>query len=206
MIMRKIVLIRYLPVLLILSGITITGCIDLKPRTDSTRYFVLGATGDSSASTSSTGAITVGIRSFSIAPYLDSPRIATRVEGVEITYSANSRWGEPLKQAIQKKMVAELGSSSAIGHVYGLPWPSNADPSRTLAISVDNFEGQSDGTVVAGISWTVFDAGGMILERGTALEEVPGWIPGEYRDLVLKLNQALSSATARIAASVESTG
>ena len=178
--MRYLVKLRYASILLIALSTGIGGCVDLKPRADATRYFVLGSDVQSTGA-SAGNALSVGIQTFSIAPYLDSPRIATRVEDVEITYSANGRWGEQLDTAIQKRLVAELGSSDGIGEVFGLPWPQKASPARRLAVSVDHFEGRSDSTVSVGLSWTVTDRDGMTLDRGSSLEQIPGWIPGDYR-------------------------
>jgi uncharacterized lipoprotein YmbA len=205
MIMRKVKLIRNTSLLLILLGIGVSGCVDLKPRADGTRYFVLGSSASIVMEPSSEGGLSVGIQSFDIAPYLDSPRIATRIEGVEITYSANARWGEQLDDAIQKRLVAELGASSGIGDVHGLPWPPGTTPYRRLGISVNNFEGRSDSTVAVGLSWTVYDRDGMMLDEGRVAEQVPGWLPGDYRNLVIKLDEALSSASAAVAVSIEST-
>ena len=201
--MRKLIIDRCKVLLVLTLAVGISGCIDLKPRPDATRYFVLGS--GSGDATPTPGAAAVGIESFSIAPYLDSPRIATRVEEVEITYSANSRWGEQLDTAVQRRLVDEFASSSSIGEVYGLPWPNMVHPSRRLAISVDHFEGRSDGTVMVTLSWTVSDGDGMVLDRGIANEQLPDWILGDYRDLVIKLDQALTRAAVQIVSSVEST-
>jgi uncharacterized lipoprotein YmbA len=203
--MRKSIIVRCKVFFLLALAVGMTGCVDLKPRPDATRFFVLGSSPGVTATTPTAGAISLGIESFSIAPYLDSPRIAVRVEEVEITYSANSRWGEQLDRAIQRRLVDELAGSSSIGAVHGLPWPDNSHPSRRLAISVDHFEGRSDSTVSVSLSWTVSDAGGAVLDRGTANEQLPSWMPGDYRDLVVKLNQALTRASAMVVTSVEST-
>ena len=183
-----------------------TGCVDLKPQIDGTRYFVLSAPSISSGVKLETAKV-VGIDNFSRSPYLDRPMIVTRKGQNEIAFSSINRWGNELRQAIPKHLERHLESSRSVRSLQSLPWPDDIQPDLRLSLDISRFEGASSGTsgiaVVAG-SWTLRNEDHVIIGSNAFQEEISGWAPGDYSDLMVKLGLALNRVSSEIVAAIES--
>lgn len=200
--MRKMNSIYTTRILLSALLFTTVSCVDLKPRADNTRYFVLGSASSSQAKGNTTGREVLGIRSVSIASYLDTPRIATRVGDVEISYSSANRWAEDLEPAIRNRIADLILASGSVGEVITLPWPDNARPTLKLDIHIGRFEGTSDSEASLSAAWSLQNAAGTVLQRGVSERQIPGWIIGDYTDLVLKLDHALGQTAEEIVVAI----
>ena len=81
----------FLEIVLILGIVVITGCVNLKPKTDPTRYFVLGPTPSPSGS-NQVGGAKIALGPIALPPYLQSQKIVTRRGEHEISYAEYFRW------------------------------------------------------------------------------------------------------------------
>lgn len=180
----------------------ISGCIDLKPKPDRTRFFVLDSIVSTTAPDAASGAVRVGMLRVTVAGYLDTPRIAKRISDVEITYSPTNRWGEDLRIAIQDRIAERIMASGAVREVFTLPWRGGADPSLRLAIHIDRFEGTMSSEAALRASWSLRDATGSVVQRGHTDQRIPNWIIDDYSDLVMKLNLTLDALAEEIVAAI----
>jgi len=179
-----------------------SGCVDLKPKPDNTRYFVLDSGTANVNPMPPSGNVIVGMLRVTTASYLDTPRIAKRISDVEITYSPTSRWGEDLRIAIQDQVANRILASGSVREIYTLPWPDGADPSLRLSIHIDRFEGTMSSEAALRASWFLRDASGTVVQQGYTDQHIPGWVIDDYSDLVVKLDLALDAVTAEIASAI----
>jgi uncharacterized protein len=127
--------------LLLLAGCSFS---ILAPKPDTSKFYVLTATGHASPAASSSGNLSVGIGPVRIPGYLDRSAIATRLSENQIVYSGNDRWAEPLDQNFRAVLAADLagslGDARVIQHVWG-----TSETDYLLEIDVRRFECDAHG-------------------------------------------------------------
>ncbi len=196
----------FIPLSTAALGVTLlfvmAGCVDLKPKPDNTRYFVLDSGTSNVSQGVPSGDVILGMARVTVASYLDTPRIAKRISDVEITYSPTSRWGEDLRIAIQDRVARRIMASGSVREVYTLPWPDGAAPSLRLTIHVDRFEGTMSSEAVLRGFWTLQNPSGTVLQRGNTDQRIPNWVIDDYSDLIVKLDLALDAAAEEIVAAI----
>jgi uncharacterized lipoprotein YmbA len=87
-------------VLLIVLALGLSGCLNLKPVADTSRYFALMPL--SAAPSASSAGPALGIGGVEIPDYLQSKRIALRKGSNEIEYSESLKRAERLDKGIQR--------------------------------------------------------------------------------------------------------
>jgi len=185
---------------LVLIGLMAQSCVDLKPRENETRFYVLGTpVHEESAVVDAGGAgMVIGLRRLELASYLDTPHIVVRVGTNEVQFSDTNRWGEDLAQSINRVVADLVASNATVQYVDIVPWSAGANHDYVVEIVVDKFEGYltSAGSplIMAAhmeANWKIFDpATNQVLKQGVTTEMVQGRAPG-YSVLVSGLEQTL---------------
>jgi uncharacterized lipoprotein YmbA len=181
-----------------------------KPQPDPTRHYVL--TGPEAGTVNAAlaqGTLKVGVRTVSVAPYLDGKSMIVRRGDNEIDYRDFARWAEPLGVAINRMLVARLHVSPKVARVFPQPFPFDIARDVDVAVTVLRAEGRvrADGTAA-----TSFLCGIEIVrvnERPGAVPEVLArevfeapeipWKEGDYSALALALSESIAKLAKTIA-------
>jgi uncharacterized lipoprotein YmbA len=116
-------------VLALLTLIALSACSSAPP----TRYFLLEA--DAAAIAADDG-ITLGLHPVEIPEYLQRTRLLLDASGGSLAYSNNSRWSEPLADAIYRVSQLQLAQQLSTGNFSRWPWSPDARPDWEVRISV----------------------------------------------------------------------
>lgn len=175
---------------LFILALFLAGCIDLEPRPDPTRIFVLTGNAPIVPSTNKRG-IALRVNRIELPSYLDSPKMAIRQGGLEIVYSDFNRWGEDLDTAIARNLVNSLLTNPHVSRVVLAP--SNQAPSDYyVTVTILRFEGENSNAAVLEARWDIFDSGTMeISESGNTSARRP-WDGTDYAALARALSDTLT--------------
>lgn len=88
---------------------TLTGCVNLEPTPDPTRYFNLTPMAVGNA-TSAKPTMAIVIQPVSVPDYLKRSNIVQRKDLGELTFSEFDRWAEPVENAIARVIAVNLSS------------------------------------------------------------------------------------------------
>ena len=191
------------------AAVLLQGCVNLKPRENTNRFYVLGAgEADMSAAEQASG-LSIGIRRVGMAEYLDMPYIVVRRGSNEVRFVEDQRWGEDLRRSIGRVVARRLETRAGIGRVDIVPWAVGAQHDYVIELTVSRFEGVATSpaartTAHLVANWQILDAStGDILSQGTTDETVGGWTEEIYPNLVSGLEQALDTLASEIYAALE---
>ena len=189
-----------------LSGLALTGCLNLKPVADPTRFYVLSPVpGAASGTIVSHGPLALGLGRVEIPAYLLDSRIALRPGAHEINYSEPHRWAERLDKGVQRVLGANLSALLGSDQVVLSAW-QRGEVTAEIYLSVQRFECDERGRVVLEARWRIASPGGektlradhaFIARQGPVLRADPEGAVGE-------LSQALADLSRQIAATVTS--
>lgn len=142
--------ISYLLVALVMLSI-LAGCVNLKPRVNTTRFYVLGGVATLVQPQQATDQqatqqpkLRIGIRRLRLAKYLDSPFIVFRLGPNEVRFSEQHRWGEDIRHSINRTVAQFLANRPAIQKVDVVPWASDSKHDFIIQLQVLRFEGVAD--------------------------------------------------------------
>lgn len=133
---RNIAILTVLPFLIFLSG-----CINLSPNADPSRFYLL--TADASCGKECKD---IGLSPVQVPEYLSKPYMAKRV-GSEIKYNQIDRWAEPLKVNIERVLGENLSAGIP-------PWPANYEPSNKVSVVIHDFILENESVVLVA-NWQV---------------------------------------------------
>lgn len=124
----------------------LAGCVNLKPKENTTRFYVLGGTTTQATPRQAPELpkLRIGLRRLRLAEYLDSPFIVFRYGTNEVRFSEQHRWGEDLRHSINRTVAQSLASRSTIQQVDVVPWASNSEHDFIIQLQVLRFEGVAD--------------------------------------------------------------
>ncbi|MFK7844344.1 MAG: membrane integrity-associated transporter subunit PqiC [Rhodothermales bacterium] len=196
---------------LVLIGLMTQSCVNLKPRENETRFFVLGTPVIEASSVMHAGGegVVIGLRRLELAAYLDTPQIVVRIGTNEVQFSDTHRWGEDLAQSINRVVADLIKDNAAIQYVDIVPWAAGTSHDYVVEIGVDKFEGYltSAGSPLIMAAhleahWKIFDpASNKVLKQGVTTEMVQGRAAG-YSTLVSGLEQTLLKLEADLVSAV----
>ncbi len=195
------------------------GCVNLKPRENDMRFYVLGANSSEEPVVSNNEAqgLSIGLRRLQLAEYLDSPRIVVRKGSNEVQFSENHRWGEDLGSAINRVVASFLVMQPSVHHVDVVPWTPGIQHDYVVEIQVVQFEGivessppvsRKDASKKMNVHltahWHIVDpTTNAILRQGTTDESVGDWSTNLYPNLVSGLEQALEKLSKDLVVAVD---
>jgi len=129
----------------------VAGCVGSSPAT---RYYAFTA-GDYVNRTE--GDLKIAVGPFEIPEYLNRPQIVIRDQGTELKVLKFDRWGEPLTEAIGRRINRDLSNHVTSGLVYKFPSVTSVSPDYRIRGRISNFEANTDGTVVLRLRWGVLN-------------------------------------------------
>lgn len=145
---------RLLPMLTLLCGVG-SGCLDLKPVDDPTRYFLLSSlNATAQPSREPAHALSLGLAPVTVPDYLESPWMVVRVSDTEIRYSDFHKWGEPLNKGIQRVLAEDLGPLLDTDAVKLNAWRKGA-VDTAIEVTINRFDVALEGQVVLDAQWQV---------------------------------------------------
>lgn len=196
---------RLAPALLALGG-----CLSLGPRPPPPRLWVLagGAAPPAPAGPAGAGRPSplVGLGPIRLPAYLDRPQVVTRLGPARVDAADGDRWAGPLQALFGAALAEGLRAAVPAGAVLEWPWPAAATPDWRVAVEVQRFEREADGTAVLEARWAISRGGGGAAARGetrvrerAATPDMAGSVEALART-VGGLAQDLGDAVARAAA------
>ncbi len=182
-----------------------------KPQPDPTRHYVLtGPAVETVNAALGQGTLKVGVRTVSVAPYLDGKSMIVRRGENEIDYRDFARWAEPLGVAINRMLVARLHVSPKVARVFPQPFPFDVARDVDVAVTVLRAEGQVKADGTATISFLCGIQIVRVNERPDAVPEVLArevfeapeipWTEGDYSVLASGLSEGIAKLAEAIVA------
>ena len=182
-----------------------------KPQADPSRHYVL--TGPTIAGYNEAfeqGTLKVGLRTVSVAPYLDGKSMIVRRGENEIDYREFARWAEPLGVAVNRMLVARLSVSEKVARVYSQPYPFDVARDVDVAVTVLRAEGRvrEDGTAtisflcgieIVRVDERVGNARQVLAREVFEAPEIP-WTQGDYAALARGLSEGVAKLADEIVA------
>lgn len=196
-----------------LSALGFAGCSLLPtPQKDPTRFYVLtGPTATELNTGYKKGHLKVGVRSVTVAPYLDGKTMIVRRGPNEIDYRDYARWAEPLATGINRMLVARLHLSDRVQRVFPQPFPFDTTRDVDLHVSVLRCEGlvKADGTASVGFLCGIelvrageqAGAGEVLLREVYEAPQIP-WREGDYAELARRLSEEVARVADRVLAAL----
>lgn len=189
------------PVLLIAMALTLSGCLNLKPTLDESRFFVLTPLAVATPAPSALSErIAVGIGRVDIPEYLQPKRIAVRKGSSEVEYFETLQWAERLDKGFQRVMGANLRSLLPSANMFLSAW-RRSDVQVELHVSVQRFESDTQGQSVLEVRWRITNPGAEVTWR-TGLSRITKQGPPFATDpdgAVASLNEALGDLSRELA-------
>ena len=188
------------PLILLIVSFALTACVNLKPKPDSVRLYLLGPV------TASAVEAPVGRGIYIARPdlptYLEGNRMQYHGEGGELQSVYGARWGEPLQEGIARAISELITQQSGRPGSRFYPWPKSSDQAAELRVQFHQFGATADGRVQLTANWQLEGATGVVTVQGTYTAGDSKWTPGQAQSLVAGLNAALAALTRDILASL----
>ncbi|WP_456427752.1 PqiC family protein [Nitratifractor sp.] len=99
----------------------------------------------------------VGIGEVQVADYLDKKELATRLDHGRMRIRQNSLWAGALNRNIQRVLKVNLSQLIPSRTFLAYPWEEPVSDSHRLFVTVDQFDGDSNGTVTLMGHWSLVD-------------------------------------------------
>jgi uncharacterized lipoprotein YmbA len=140
----------------------VSGCIGTSPTT---RYYAFTA---NDYVNKAEGDLKISVGPFEVPEYLNRPQIVIRDQGTALKVLKSDRWAEPLTEAVGRQINRDLSNHITSGLVYQFPSVTDISPDYRIRGRINNFEANTDGTVVLRLRWGVLnsDNGFAIAPRG----------------------------------------
>ena len=178
-----------------------TACVNLDPRPDSTRFFVLGS--DASAAAAGEGGSGFYVGRPEIPVYLKSEKMLYRTASGEVRPVGGHRWAEPLDQGIARALAEALAAQSGTASAGFYPWAKPAPETATLRLQVREFGGDGDGSIVFDAAWELQDPARSAPLRGDFRAQIEAWKVGSPDGLVAGMNELIARLALEIAAKTD---
>jgi uncharacterized lipoprotein YmbA len=186
----------------VVAGLLLTGCFSLSRKSPPVERYVLGGirTEPTSALATDGAGLSIGVRRLDLAPYLATLAIVVRREDNEIVTTGFHRWAESPSAGLNRAVSGYLAAAAGIASVDVAPWPVRFVPDVIVQLHVERMEGVASAVRVGEAQllarWEIFDpTDGTLLARGRTDYRAPGWVVGDYGDLVARLDQGLLALT-----------
>ena len=179
---------------------TLTGCVNLKPKADTVRLFVLGSV-DAVYESGSPGRGAFYIGRPDLPAYLEGTRLQYRHMDGEVESLSGARWAEPLQEGVARALNEFIGSAQENSSDGYYPWPKLSSATPQVRVRLLQFGAIADGRIQLNANWQIEGQGGVVAQ-GTFIAEGFKWQPSDPKSFVAGLNQALEALAAEIAAAL----
>jgi uncharacterized lipoprotein YmbA len=130
----------------------VSGCIGTSPAT---RYYAFTA---NDYVNKTEGNLKISVGPFEIPEYLNRPQIVIRDQGTALKVLKSDRWAEPLTEAVGRQINRDLSNHITSGLVYQFPSVTEISPDYRIRGRINNFEANTDGTVILRLRWGVLNS------------------------------------------------
>lgn len=178
-----------------------TGCVNLKPLADTTRFYTLAPANPAPAAVQA-GAIRVGVRVSLLSEYLRHPPIAVRVSANELRFSDDQRWAEQLDEGVERALVAALQSRLPDAAVAPTSNGVAAGAPVTITVAISSCEGTADGSAVLEGHWLIRGKDIEPAAAGAFRRTRTGWDGANYGQLAGLLGGLVDELAAELAPAV----
>ena len=200
---------RFAPLLAVLACLSVfawSGCSLLpEPKSDPTRYYVLGGSGSEAESPDKTGGgLVVGLHATRVPAYLGGKAMIVRSRGNEIDHRDFSRWAEPLDAAITTRVAERLARAAGVARVAPYPFPLEVARDVDVRLRVLRCEGvRGDGEgdrAEVSVEVQIFSAGGGdLLATRVVTAPAARWDGRDYGALAALLGDGVATVADELA-------
>lgn len=172
------------------------------PKSDPTRYYVMGADVPTETPAKVAAGLVVGLRAVEVPAYLAGKAIIVRLHDNEIEYRDFSRWAEPLDAAISLRIADALSRSSDVSRVLTYPFPLEVPRDVDVKLRVLRCEGVlgQDNTAQVSMEVQLLSAGGGDLLASKVLTAPAGnWNGHDYGQLAKLLGEGVNKLADELA-------
>jgi uncharacterized lipoprotein YmbA len=137
--------------LLVLIGAS--GCLNLKPKSDPIRYFMLHPIpGSVETARESSSGLRLGIAPVTVPNYLTKPWIVIRSSDTELRYADYYKWAEYLDKGVQRVLAEDLAYLLETDQIQMNSW-RREDVDVEVKVMVQRFDVDDEGRVVLEVFW-----------------------------------------------------
>ncbi len=191
-------------VAILVAGLGGLGCSSvLAPRPDPTHFYIISAS-DTPVVAKSAGSLAIGLGPISFPEYLARTDIVTRTTDNKVDIASEARWSEALDQNFKRVLGEDLSKALDGAHVVAFPWfGSKPDVAYRIEVTVDRFEGDSQGTAHLIAQWSISKgADGATFYSSSSTISTPG-IAGDYAAMAAALSKAEAQFAQELAAAID---
>jgi len=198
---RRIVMIRILPVIIIIS--LLLGCSSTSPPP---RYYTLNSLSfpkPAETPTPRIDTLIVGIGPVEIPDYLDKPQIVTRTAGNELLFSEFDLWGGSLQKDVTRVLIENISSLFVSEPVTIVVWKAYVPGFFRVPVYLVRFDATPGGAVFLNAKWGIIAKDGKTVEairESSIIKPVKG---KGYNDTVNAMSDALADFSKEIAAAIK---
>ena len=202
------------------AAVTLGACAALQPQADPTRYYVLTvepggaappsaprAAGSVTTPRAAGSVTTLGVGRVVIPAYLDRSELVSRTGSNQLSVHDEARWGEPLREGLERTLRGDLASQLSPERVRHAPSEGARPTDLVVDIEVRRFEPvASPGatpTVEFEAAWTVREAGsGRVVAAHTSTLRQPITSGSGEGAAVAAMSRAVAQVSRDIAGAV----
>ena len=143
-----------------LAFLSVSGCVNLSPMSDPSRFFMLTPLPQSEQSrpdTDKVNSLFLGIGPIRFPAYLDRDQIVTRAGQNRFDVSENDRWAEPLEENFTRVLSQNLGMHLGGARIIRYPWQTGQRPTCQIEMEVLRFEPNTRQEVELLADWALID-------------------------------------------------
>lgn len=142
------------------------------------------------------GELLVSVGPVVLPSYLRRDRIVRRLGANQVHTSETHRWGEDLARGLARIVAENLEAELPAARVHPLPRRDPRSADYRVAIDVERFEAQPDGSVELVARWSLTHGDEALLERRTRIAESAG---SDYATIVAGMSRAAAQLSRAIA-------
>lgn len=177
-------------------ALAVSGCVNLKPKPDLTRLYMLGAQVAPVASVEGKPEVYIG--RIELPGFLEGSRIFHRSASGTLKSVPGARWAEAPSDALPRAIAMHLQGTGAVNVRAYYPWLRTDQDWATVSVQFERFSANAAGVVEVIAQWQVTTSDGeKRVGRYSAPELV--WGRGDAADYVAKLDAALAGLAGAIA-------
>jgi len=189
-----------------IAALPLVGCgLNFDPQPNPTQYYLMSAVPSELTTEPALSDLTLGLGPLRFAPYLQQPKLVTRVEPHRVVFAEFERWAEPFDEHVERVLSQTLQNLLAPRWMVGYPWIGSDAPQLRIEASFYQFDRTADGNAEIEVDWLVRDTetDEILAEGDEALRgEAGGSGPVDTDQTVAAMSQALGQLSAIIAQAV----
>jgi uncharacterized lipoprotein YmbA len=143
----------------------------------------------------------LGIGEVQVSDYLEKPELVTRLTPRHLKVHEEQRWAGSLAESIQQVLQQNLSALLPSHTVLNYPWDEPVSDSYRLYVTVDRFDGDSNGTVTLTGHWSLADRTDSRIVTGEKFHYIERGTPG-IEGVVATQSRLLERLSRRIAAKI----